>query len=188
MYQELYDAWRKERLARDLQPLSKDFFEKAANYTKKLRESQRMIDNRTMKARLLRQELDNSKRLVSGIAATRFEKIVESTLVEEISIPVGLLTNQEETILQKLLEASNQYSRLRRDLSEGRQPEGAASTSEDLPQKILVRFACDVPAIIGVDLRTYGPFKPEDIASLPAENARALIQQGAAVKIEVGEK
>ena len=43
-----------------------------------------------------------------------------------------------------------------------------------------VRFVQDVPQIIGVDLKTHGPFKAEDIASLPKENAEALIKQGLA--------
>jgi len=34
-------------------------------------------------------------------------------------------------------------------------------------------------------MKTYGPFKPEDIASLPEENARILIKQGAAMEVEV---
>jgi len=48
---------------------------------------------------------------------------------------------------------------------------------------ILVRFVQEVPQIIGVDLKTHGPFKAEDIASLPKENAEALIKQGLAKAI-----
>ncbi len=33
-------------------------------------------------------------------------------------------------------------------------------------------------------MRAYGPFKPEDIATLPKENARTLIKQGVAVEVE----
>jgi len=48
---------------------------------------------------------------------------------------------------------------------------------------ILVRFVQDVPQIIGVDLKTHGPFKAQDIASLPKENAEALIKQSLAKAI-----
>jgi len=184
-YQELYEAWRRERLSKDLQPLPKDFYEKAADYTRKLRENQRMIDSKTMKARLLQQELENSIRLSSEILVSRFEKMVDSLLSNEKPIPTGFLARPEESIYQGLLQASNQSSRMKRNLSEGKRTETFSSPSEDLPQEILVRFACEIPAIVGVDLKTYGPFKPEDVASLPAENARALIHQGAAIKVEV---
>lgn len=188
MYQELYDAWRREKLARDLQPLPKNFYERAAEYIKKLKESQRMLDNKTMKARLLKQESENIRTLSSEILAARFRKMFESILPDEKPIPIGFLTREEEPIYQRLVDASNQHSRLTKNVLEGKQTEIAAPETGDLPQKILVRFTCDVPAIIGIDLRTYGPFKPEDIASLPAENAQALVHQGAAVKVEIEEK
>jgi DNA replication initiation complex subunit (GINS family) len=33
-------------------------------------------------------------------------------------------------------------------------------------------------------MKTYGPFKPEDVASLPQENAKILVKQGVAVEVE----
>jgi DNA replication initiation complex subunit (GINS family) len=33
-------------------------------------------------------------------------------------------------------------------------------------------------------MKTYGPFKAEDIASLPVENAKILIKQGLAERVE----
>ncbi len=187
MHQELYDAWKREKSSRDLQAFPKNFYEKAADHLRKLREGQRMMDNKTMKSRLLRQELENSRRLLSEIVASRFRKMLDSLLGNETPIPTGFLTRQEEEIYQTLLQASSQCSRLKKNLLEGKLVNAAPSTPRDVPQKILVRFACEIPAIVGVDLKTYGPFKPEDIASLPAENARALMHQRAAVKVEVEE-
>jgi DNA replication initiation complex subunit (GINS family) len=34
-------------------------------------------------------------------------------------------------------------------------------------------------------LRIYGPYKKEDVGSLPAQNAQVLVKQGAAKVIEV---
>ncbi|MGB9779090.1 MAG: hypothetical protein ACPLW8_06745, partial [Candidatus Bathyarchaeales archaeon] len=50
---------------------------------------------------------------------------------------------------------------------------------------VVLRFLKDVPAIIGSDMKPYGPFKNEDIASLPVENAKILVKQGLAQKVEV---
>ncbi len=52
-------------------------------------------------------------------------------------------------------------------------------------KKRVLRFLKEVPAIIGVDMKPYGPFKPEDVASVPAENAKVLVKQGLAVEVEV---
>ncbi len=43
-----------------------------------------------------------------------------------------------------------------------------------------VRFLKDVPAIVGADMKTYGPFKKGTLAALPKENAEILIKMGAA--------
>ena len=50
-------------------------------------------------------------------------------------------------------------------------------------EKLLVRFTQDIPEIIGADLKTYGPFKAEDIANLPRENADSLVKSGLAKPI-----
>ena len=48
---------------------------------------------------------------------------------------------------------------------------------------IAVRFLEEVEEISGADAKKYGPFKPEDIATLPYENAQNLISKNSAVKI-----
>ena len=42
-----------------------------------------------------------------------------------------------------------------------------------------------IPAIIGGDMKTYGPFASEDVASVPGENAKILVKQGFAVVVDV---
>jgi DNA replication initiation complex subunit (GINS family) len=39
-------------------------------------------------------------------------------------------------------------------------------------------FKEEVPAFVGADMRSYGPFKKGDIAKLPEENKLVLLQQG----------
>ena len=48
---------------------------------------------------------------------------------------------------------------------------------------VLIRFLQDIPVIAGVDLKEYGPFKKEDIANLPKENADSLVKSGLAKPI-----
>ncbi len=49
---------------------------------------------------------------------------------------------------------------------------------------VSLRFLKDVDEIVGADLEKYGPFHPEDIATIPYENAQALIAKKAATKIQ----
>ena len=43
----------------------------------------------------------------------------------------------------------------------------------------------EVDEIVGADLEKYGPFKIEDIATIPYENAQALIAKNAATKVRL---
>jgi DNA replication factor GINS len=52
-------------------------------------------------------------------------------------------------------------------------------------KQIVVRFLKATEAFVGVDMSKYGPFQPEDVASLPFENARSIIEGGAAVEVHV---
>ena len=47
----------------------------------------------------------------------------------------------------------------------------------------ILRFLQPIPAFVAEDLRTYGPFRPEDVATVPILNANGLILKGAAVEV-----
>jgi len=50
-------------------------------------------------------------------------------------------------------------------------------------RSIVIRFLKPIDQIIGSDLKRYGPFDVEDVATLPFENALALISKKIAVKV-----
>jgi len=41
----------------------------------------------------------------------------------------------------------------------------------------LIRFIEKTPALVGIDLLNYGPFKKEDVANIPSENAKILVKE-----------
>jgi DNA replication initiation complex subunit (GINS family) len=47
-------------------------------------------------------------------------------------------------------------------------------------KRVALRFLQPVPSIIGSDMKTYGPFLVEDVASVPESNAKILVKQGLA--------
>jgi len=49
--------------------------------------------------------------------------------------------------------------------------------------QVLVRFIKPMEAITGADNTRYGPFEEEDVAVLPFENARTLIEKGIVVEL-----
>ena len=187
MYDELYGAWKREKLHPELQPLHEDFYSQASAYIKKLKESQRMIDDKTLKARLLRNEIENAKKLVSELLDLRFKKMMVAA-EQDIRMPANCLTKEDKTIYSTEIEVAKIFDKMKRCITEGRIFDATVRIEQAKTRTILLRFIQEMPAVIGTDMKTYGPFKVEDVAILPIENAEALIRQGVAVRIDVGEK
>jgi DNA replication factor GINS len=181
MYNELFETWKKELENEELEQLPSDFYSKAAEYLRKLREEGRMLDKRTVKANLLKKELKNVKRLINDIIQMRYKKLNQKIINGE-KISSGVLTIEEEKIYKGILPFTEAYSSFAKEILSGR----TMRINVDQKQKRQVlRFLKDIPPIIGVDMKPYGPFRIEDVASMPIENAKIMIKQGLAVKVEV---
>jgi len=181
LYDELYEAWKKEKENVEIQRLPKDFYAKIADYVKKIREERRMLDKKTTKAKLLNREFKSVKTMAEELIRLRYDKALKKSLAREI-VPREVLTEEEEKLYGEILPLSEAYQAFLKDILQGRL---ARIEREEKPKKILLRFVQEIPAIVGSDMKTYGPFEPEDIATLPSENARILIKQGVAAEVEV---
>jgi DNA replication initiation complex subunit (GINS family) len=60
----------------------------------------------------------------------------------------------------------------------------AAAENENI-EYVLVRFIKKTPPLVGIDLINYGPFEKEDIVNMPQKNAKILIIEKFAEKIEL---
>lgn len=180
LYDELYEAWKKEKESVEIQKLSRNFYARLADYVKKIREESRMLDEKTTKAKLMKRELKNVKIMVEELVRLRYEKALKKAVAGE-SVPREVLAEGEEKLHGQIFPLAESYQAFLKDVLQGRlsRPE-----KEEKPKRMLVRFVQEIPAIVGSDMKTYGPFKPEDIATLPTENARILIKQGVAVEVE----
>jgi len=183
VYDELYEAWKKERESVEIQKLPRDFYAKLADYVKKIREESRMLDKKTTKAKLMEREFENVKNMVEELTQLRRDKILTKVAAIE-TVPREALTEEEEKLQGEILPLAEAYQTFLNNILQGRLPHIEKEKKEEKPKKILVRFIQEIPAIVGSDMKTYGPFEPEDIATLPPENARILIKQGIAVEVE----
>lgn len=179
MYNELYEAWKKEKENNELQLLPKDFYAKLAEYSRKMRAESRMLDEKTTRARLLMREFKNVQKMVKELVLLRHDKSVKKVMSGETT--TESLTQEEEKLVKDILPSFESFQALLKDILGGRTPQAEV---REKPKKRVVRFTKEIPAIIGADMKTYGPFKPEDVASLPQENAKILVKQGVAVEVE----
>ncbi len=185
IYEQLLDAWRKERHDADIQPLPEGFFAEMTSYVSKLREQTRMHEKGSLRGRIARQERENAERMLRELSSLRLRKIVVAEL-DGAAIIRSALTREEKTLHTDLRRLLSDHEDRVKSILVGRVPQVKA---RPLPGKGLkvVRFLQAVPAIMGIDMKTYGPFKPEDVVSIPAENAENLIRRGIAKEVEIPE-
>jgi DNA replication factor GINS len=181
LYDELYEAWKEEKQSVELQKLPKDFYTKIAGYIRKMREEGRMLDKKTTKAKLLTLEFENVKGMVEDLFRLRYDKVQEKSFARE-TVLREILTKEEERLHGEILPVAEAYQVFLKDILQGR---ASRNERKKKPKKTLLRFIREIPAIVGSDMKTYGPFEPEDIATLPLENARILIKKGVALEVEV---
>lgn len=180
MYDELYEAWTQERETTEIQALDKDFYVKLAGYIKKMKEESRMLDEKTVRAKLLRRESTNVTKMARELIELRREKALKKT-VDGKPVAKEALTSEEEKLLDEVSPSLEGFNTLLKGIIGGRTPRIEV---KEKPRTMILRFVKEIPAIIGADMKTYGPFRPEDIASLPIENAKVLVKQDVAVEVE----
>ena len=176
IYDDLEQAWKREVHSSDLQPLRPGFFKDLSAYTRRLREASRNVDSKSLKAAIIEDELQRIEQLLSFLLDRRLDKIWSRKDLDQSNA----LDQAEKESSKALEEITRDYERLKQDLTQGKDP--SVSRSRD-GLYVLVRFVRDVPTIIGVDLKSYGPFHAEDIARLPRENALSLVWQSSAVEV-----
>jgi DNA replication initiation complex subunit (GINS family) len=182
LYNELYELWKKEKENENsIQRLPKNFYAKIVAYIKKTKEDNRMLDKKTTKAKLLNLEFRNAKIMAGELFDLRYRKLWEKALARE-TVARDALTEEEEKLYGEILSLAEAYHAFSKDILRGHLSAIEKAAKQTM---VVLRFVQEIPALVGSDLKTYGPFAPEDLATLPSENARILVKQGVAVEVDL---
>jgi len=181
-YQILYEAWMREKGSVELQPLGKGFYAEASAFVRAKREEVQMLDERSLRSRLLVNELNRVQRFVTDLTELRFRKASQMILAGKTPA-LDLLSSEEEVICGGMYAAKDQVEILLKSVLRGHLPQ-FTQEQDRKKSRLLIRLLQDIPAIVGPNTRVYGPFKAEDVAALPFENAESLIKRGIAVRVE----
>jgi DNA replication initiation complex subunit (GINS family) len=184
-YDTLLQAWRKERHTSDIQPLPDSFLANMTNYVSELREGARMLDKGSLRGKIVEKEKENAERMLGELTQLRLRKLIVAEL-DGAPISGSDLTREEKALHSELRSLLSGHDERVKSILRGRVPKVEAKPQPE-PGLIVVRFLQAVPAIMGIDMKTYGPFEPEDVASIPAENAENLIRRGIAKGVEIRE-
>ncbi|MGE5821007.1 MAG: hypothetical protein ACM31M_00285 [Nitrososphaerota archaeon] len=93
------------------------------------------------------------------------------------------LTDEEKYIFEEERKVSQRKNLIKQSLIDGN-VNNLDSISRIIRSKmIIIRFLESTDQFMGVDMAKYGPFIKEDVAILPFENARSLIERKVAAEI-----
>ncbi len=107
-----------------------------------------------------------------------------STNTTKTSIDYSKLTEEEKYIINAENESERRRDEVLLTIVKGR-PKLLESISKTVrSERVVVRFVKSMEKFIGVDMERYGPFRQEDVAVIPFENARSLIENNYAIEVQ----
>jgi len=170
----------------ELTELDDDFYREFDSLIKALKLSAESSRERgeSVEERLYLAQLRIAEELMKEIIKLRLHKIVDLA----VEGTIAEMTEEERRIF-RILRAFVE----REELPEvGEEVEAEAElepSGEEAPAKRLPREAyivtAELPTILGPDLREYGPFKAWDMAVLPEEIGRVLVEREAAFRVRI---
>ena len=162
-----YELIRKIQREEERQPkltkLPEEFYSKIGNY---LIQKKRIAASKGERKEAF--ELKNVERLIEDIFNRRERKILNHALISaRTGMQTENLTEEEEKFHSQLLHAlkERRTGLLKRILEQSETKEG------------MVIFKQDTPTFVGADMLNYGPFKEGDVAKIPEENKRILLEK-----------
>jgi DNA replication factor GINS len=172
---DIYKILEKEIETSTLQPIGPDTFQKIAEELGDLKSK----TYGGIEAQIREELAEILETLAHLIIETRQSKIFSNNEPLDYS----KLTDEEKYILDGKRESNKKIDEVITALINGR-PKLLESISSRMHSKqIVVRFLTPMAAFIGTDMNKYGPYEKEDVASLPFENARSIIDASGAIEV-----
>jgi len=172
-YNDLYEAARKERYSDQLQPLLKNFISEVSEYLKEKKEVVSKDDDifSDMIAKTKKQ-LENATTLFKELMTRRRKKILDLVLIAaETGISKQDFDNMlifEKFLFEEMMKNIEQSDKRLNEMLHGKKEEQAKNE--------LVVFKAEVGEFMGLDGEKIGPFAKGEIANIPKEIAKILVE------------
>jgi DNA replication initiation complex subunit (GINS family) len=180
-YKDIYDAARKERYSEQLQPIAKNFINEVANYLKEKKEiASKENDDFSDVIIKTKKQLENAQTLFKEFMLRRRKKILNLVLIAtETGISKQDFDNMfafEKSLFEDLMKCI--------DISNKNLNETLNGKVEESQKNELVVFNEFVEEFVDLDGNQMGSFEKGQIANIPKEIAKILIDSGKAEVIE----
>jgi len=180
----IMELLKKETQIPKIQGISPDIYKKIAQLIKELSIQKYEDLELDVHHELIRLLVQSTKSLIE----LRIRKLSENSNENLSSTSLSTddyskLTDEEKYIFEEERKVSQRKNLIKQSLIDGN-VNNLDSISRIIRSKmIIIRFLESTDQFMGVDMAKYGPFIKEDVAILPFENARSLIERKVAVEI-----
>ncbi|MBU3906776.1 MAG: hypothetical protein KKA64_00840 [Nanoarchaeota archaeon] len=180
-YNDIYEAARKERYAEQLQPLQKNFIQEVAGYLKEKKEIASKEDNEFSDVIIkTKKQLENAITIFKELMLRRRKKLLTLVLV---AAETGISKQDFENMLSLEKELFEELMKSI-DLIDKKMNEEFNGKKEEEKRNELVVFNDDVGEFMGLNGEVVGPFKKGQIANLPREIVKILVDDGKAEVVQ----
>lgn len=174
------------------QPVPHNFYQNIANLVSLLKEQnekgypelQKENDGTTEK---ISQQINSNLvnlvvKLTTLIFVLRCKKIFNSSKSQSI-FEYSNLTDEEKYVFFGNREREQRINIILNMLLEGKSKTLEKIVSSINQNFVIIRFLDSMEQFVGVNMNKYGPYQKDDVAILPFENARSIIENNRAVEI-----
>ena len=178
----LYGAALRELRDEAVQELDPDFYRAASEYLGRLRhEEYDKVEAAVKRAAVSRAEI-----MLSLLLEVRLEKASGRRGRLDAAAAAAArshLLDEEKYILYPDTDLDERRALVLDGVLAGRTRLLESVTAAHKSRLVLIRMLAPADEMIGADMGRYGPYSAEDIATVPLENAVALVAQGMAARV-----
>ena len=176
-YRMLKDALKKELESDNLAETDPDFFSLVKEF---IREIKFKKSKNELHKDLLEKQIDIATKISEELFKIRLQKTLNLVILGDKEQLNNVLTKEEKFIFEKVSELIQKEKNVTIE---------ATSLKDKKPMHIkngnILKILGNIPKILGVDKKEYGPLNPQDIVIMPKDNAKLLITRNVAEKIDL---
>jgi len=193
-YKQIYQLWRNERRTATLLEVKSSLFSTIRQLISTLQKELEQIDPQDkVSVRVIEERINRLDKILHDLTKIRTHKIIHAIFNNTIN-KKGLAAEELDLVnsLEKIFKAHNKRSilgEISKDFLENK--EAITTEGEAKNNYMTVRILEDLPEIVDAlgtsdsQVRSFGPFKKEDIVKLPLRYAKTLIMKNAADRVDL---
>ena len=192
---EVFSVLKKEiQLTDGPQAIPTNFYQNIANVISKLKsnaieieeddkEKNIKINEEKISGQIKNNLLNLYLKAVTLLFVYRCRKIFSVNKKTNETFEYSNLTEEEKYVFYGNRDLENRINIVINTIFEGKPKTLEKIVSSINEYCLIVRFLDTMEQFVGINMNKYGPFKKEDIAILPFENARSIIENNKAIEI-----